>query len=166
MLLRNAFFVASGLLLSTSVMARDIGSVDTEFKWIGPDHKIKIEGFEDPKVDGVTCFISRPVAGGITGALGMAEEKSDASIACRQTGPIKFREAISPSKKGEEVFNEKRSILFKSLHVTRFFDAASNTLVYLTWSDKLINGSPKNSLSAVTPQPWGSALPEPVRLQK
>ena len=138
-------------------MARDIGAVSTTFRMLGvANDKIKIEGFEDPKIEGVSCFISRAVTGGVKGAVGLAEDTSDASIACLQTGPIRFKEAILIREKGEEVFNERRSILFKSLQVTRFFDKDSNTLVYLTWSDKLIQGSPKNSVSAVTLRPWGA----------
>ncbi|PCH99413.1 MAG: hypothetical protein COB76_05820 [Alphaproteobacteria bacterium] len=145
---------------------RDIGSVVTVKKFIGADHTIKITAFEDPKINGVTCFLSRPVTGGISGSFGIAEDKSDASVACRQTGPIKFVKAIGQGPQGEEVFNEDRSIFFKELQVTRFFDKVSNSLVYLTWSDKLIEGSPKNSLSAVTMMPWGTKLPEAPKFIK
>ncbi len=143
---------------------RDIGSVTTATKWVGPNHKIKVSAFPDPKVDGVTCFLSRPITGGISGGLGIAEDKSDASIACRQTGPIKFKEAIENDEDGEEVFNEDRSLLFKNLHVTRFFDEASNSLVYLTYSKKLFDGSPKNAISAVTMMPWGTEMPGEPKL--
>jgi len=153
---RAAFLLATGLALSSAASARDVGGVDTVFHTLTPNDKIRIEAFEDPKVSGVTCFVSRAVKGGALSIVGLAEDPSDASIACRQTGPITFREAIEGDKDGEEVFNEKRSVMFKTLHVTRFFDQASQSLVYLTWSDKLIDGSPKNSLSAVTLQPWGT----------
>ncbi len=146
--------IASASQIASAQDARNIGEVVTAFKWIGADHKIRITAFEDPKVAGVTCHISRPVAGGISGSLGIAEEKSDASVTCRQTGPISYKAPIAAGTKGEEVFNESRNMFFKALHVTRFFDEASQTLVYLTWSDKLIDGSPKSSLSAVTPMPW------------
>ena len=96
------------------------------------------------------------------GNITFSKDGSDASIECRQTGSIKFKEAISGKEKGQEVFNERRSILFKALHVTRFYDAPTQSLVYLTWSDKLINGSPKNSVSAVTLKPWGAEpAPQP-----
>lgn len=145
---------------------RTIGEVVTVRKLFGANHSIKITGFEDPKVDGVTCFLSRPISGGIAGSLGLAEDKSDASVACRQTGPITFLEAIENDEDGEEVFNESRSVWFKELHVSRFFDQASNSLVYLTWSDKLIDGSPKNAISAVTMMPWGTQAPgEPKLIQ-
>lgn len=132
-------------------IAEEIGSVDTTFKLLGANHKIIIEAFDDPKVEGVTCYVSRAKTGGISGSLGLAEDTSDASIACRQTGEIKMRAELDD---GEEVFSQRSSILFKKLQVVRFFDQSRNTLVYLTYSDKLIDGSPKNSISAVVIQPW------------
>jgi CreA protein len=138
--------LALGLTLSISAFAQKIGEVDTAFKLIGPDHKIVVEAFDDPKVAGVTCYVSRSKAGGISGALGLAEEKSEASIACRQVGPISSK---SPIGKSEEVFNESRSILFKKMRIVRMFDAERQVLLYLTYTDKLIDGSPKNSLTAV-----------------
>ncbi len=142
----------SALFLSASCLfAEEIGSVDTAFKLIGPDHKISVEAFDDPKVEGVSCFVSRAVTGGISGGLGLAENTSDASIACRQTGPISLRDEL---ENGEEVFSQRSSILFKELHVVRFLDDKRNTLVYLTYSDKLIDGSPKNSISAVVIREW------------
>src|SRR5580693_6167725 len=91
--------------------------VNTEFKLIGPDHKIVIESYDDPKIDGITVFISKSQKGGIESALGLAEDTSDASVAVRQTGPIKVKEAFD---NGEDAFTEKRSVLFKRLHVSRF----------------------------------------------
>ncbi len=132
-------------------IAEEIGSVDTTFKLLGANHKIIVEAFDDPKVEGVTCYVSRAKTGGISGSLGLAEDTSDASIACRQTGEIKMRTELSD---GEEVFSQRSSILFKKLQVVRFFDQSRNTLVYLSYSDKLIDGSPKNSISAVVIQPW------------
>lgn len=144
---------------------RDVGQVSTVFKFLTPNDKIKIAAFEDPKVSGITCFISRAVTGGLKGAIGIAEDTSDASISCHQTGPIKFLKPIKVSDKGEEVFDERRSFLFKQLHVTRFYDKPSNTFVYLTWSDRIIEGSPKNSISAVTLMPWGDQPPEAVKVK-
>ncbi|MDB5491343.1 MAG: creA protein [Micavibrio sp.] len=151
-------FCAAFLISGVSVAeARDIGEVSTTFRMLGvANDKIKLEVFEDPKIDGVSCTVARAVTGGVKGAIGIAEDTSDASIACTQTGPIRFREAIAMREKGEEVFNERRSILFKKLRVTRFFDKDSNMLIYLTWSEKLIEGSPKNAVSAVALRPWGS----------
>lgn len=134
------------ILWSGTAHAETIGSVDTAFNFIGPDHKIVIEAYDDPKVTGVTCYLSRAKTGGIKGGLGLAEDKSEASIACRQVGAISF---AAPLKQQEEVFNQSLSILFKKLRVVRMVDQKRNALVYLTYSDKLIDGSPKNSVTAV-----------------
>jgi CreA protein len=144
-------------LLATAAYAQEIGSVDTTFQWLGPNHKIVIEAFDDPKIDGVTCYVSRSKTGGVKGGLGLAEDTSDASLACRQTGPINVKEKF---KDGEEVFTESRSLLFKKMRVVRFLDKSRNTLVYLVYSDKLVEGSPKNSLSAVAMMPWGNQPPK------
>jgi CreA protein len=126
--------------------AEQIGEVDTAFKLIGPNHKIVMEAYDDPGVSGVACYVSRAKTGGISGGLGLAEDKAEASIACRQVGPIGFAQ---PLPQREEVFNERMSILFKKLRVVRVVDAKRNTLVYLTYSDRLIEGSPMNSITAV-----------------
>ena len=139
-------------LAAMPAFAEEIGSVDTVWKLLGANHKIIVEVFDDPKVEGVSCFVSRAKTGGISGSLGLAENTSDASIACRQVGPIKF---LAELEEGEEVFGRRSSILFKRIQVVRFFDETRNTLVYLTYSDRLIEGSPKNSLSAVVIRPWG-----------
>ena len=136
----------AALLGATLAQAEPIGSVDTVFKLIGPDHKIVVDAYDDPKVAGVTCYVSRAKTGGVKGALGLAEDKSDASIACRQVGPISVRQ---PLPQQEEVFNERLSIVFKRLRIVRMVDKARNTLVYLTYSDRLIEGSPQNSVTAV-----------------
>jgi CreA protein len=140
---------------SGTVWAERIGEVDTVFKLIGPDHKIIVEAYDDPKVMGVTCFVSRAKTGGVSGALGLAEDKSDASIACRQVGPISFS---GPLREQEEVFNERLSILFKKLRIVRMVDAKRNTLVYLTYSERVIEGSPQNSVTAV-PVDRGMVIP-------
>jgi CreA protein len=142
------------LLLPLATHAEQIGSVDTAFKLLGPDHKVIVEVFDDPKVDGVACYLSRAKTGGIGGALGLAEDKAEASIACRQVGEIRIGAALP---RQEEVFSEKTSILFKRQRVVRMVDAKRNALVYLTYSDRLIDGSPKNSVTAV-PLPPGTAL--------
>jgi CreA protein len=138
--------------------AEPIGEVDTAFKLIGPDHKIVVDAYDDPKVNGVTCYVSRAKTGGIKGALGVAEDKADASIACRQVGPISF--SGKPLEQSEEMFNERISLLFKHLRVVRMVDKKRNTLVYLTYSDRVIEGSPKNSVTAV---PVDRATPIPIR---
>lgn len=124
----------------------EIGSVDTAFQLIGPDHQVEVGGVPDPKVVGVTCFYSRAKKWGITGGLGLATDTSDASVACRQTSKIQFTSAIKPV---EEIWNESSSLLFKKIRIVRFYDIHSNSLIYLVYSDKLIDGSPKNSISAV-----------------
>ena len=133
-------------LAATTAAAEPIGEVDTAFKLIGPDHKIVVEAYDDPKVNGVTCYVSRAKTGGVSGALGLAEDKSEASIACRQVGPVSVTQ---PLPKREEVYSERLSILFKRLRVVRLVDPKRNTLVYLTYSDLLVDGSPKNSVTAV-----------------
>lgn len=144
--------VMLGACLITGIAsAEEIGSVDTAFKLLGANHKIVINAFDDPKIEGVACHLSKAQTGGIKGSLGLAEDTSDASIACRQVGPVRFKEEFED---GEEAFSERRSILFKKLHVVRFFDKKRNTLIYLAYSDKLIEGSPKNSISTVPILPW------------
>jgi len=136
------------VLLAGAALARaePVGSVDTAFKLIGPDHKIVVDVYDDPKVQGVACYVSRAKTGGLSGAIGLAEDKAEASIACRQVGPIAITQ---PLAKQEEVFNERISLVFKKLRIVRMVDPARNTLVYLTYSDRLIDGSPKNSVTAV-----------------
>jgi CreA protein len=131
--------------------AEEVGCVTTSFKILGSD-KICVDSFKDPKVDGVVCHVSRAKTGGVKGAVGLAEDTSDAAIACRQVGPISIR---SDLKEGEDVFKESRSWLFKKLQVVRFHDKPNNSLVYLVYSDKLVDGSPKNSVSTVPIMPWG-----------
>ena len=135
--------------------AEPVGEVDTVFKLIGPDHKIVVDAYDDPRVAGITCYVSRAKTGGISGAIGLAEDKAEASIACRQVGPISFAKPL-PVK--EEVFNERLSILFKKLRVVRMVDKKRNTLVYLTYSDRVIEGSPQNSITAV-PVDRANAIP-------
>lgn len=145
------------LPLATLARGEPIGSVDTVFQWIGPDHKIVIDAHDDPKVGGVTCYVARAKTGGIKGGLGLAEDKSEASIACRQVGPISFAKPLAVQ---EEVFNERISLVFKKLRIVRIVDKPRNTLVYLTYSDRLIEGSPQNSVTAV---PVDRATPIPVK---
>lgn len=142
----------TGLLAFTlPARAEEIGSVSTVFKILGPNAKIVIEAFDDPKVEGVTCHLSRAKQGGISGGLGLAEDPSDASIACRQVGPIRF---VKEFKDGETVFKQDTSILFKTMQVVRFLDKKRNVLVYLVYSDKVIEGSPQNAISSVPIMPW------------
>jgi CreA protein len=149
---------ALGLALSGAVVcasAETIGSVDTAFKLIGPDHKVVVEVFDDPRVAGVSCYLSRAKTGGIKGAIGLAEDKAESSVACRQVGALSF-----PAKlpRQEEVFSERASIFFKHVRVVRMVDPKRNALVYLVYSDRLIEGSPKNSVTAV-PVPANQPIP-------
>src|SRR6185369_1572429 len=128
------------------IRAEPIGEVDTVFVWIGPDHKIVVDAHDDPKVSGVTCYVSRAKTGGIKGALGVAEDKSEASIDCQQVGPIRF---TGPLPDKEDMFNERISLVFKKIRVVRMVDRKRNALVYLTYSDRVIEGSPQNSVTAV-----------------
>lgn len=143
-------FLAPCLLLfaaaASTTHAEEIGAVDTVFKFIGPDHKIVVEAYDDPGVTGVTCYMSRAKTGGIKGAFGLAEDKSEASIACRQVGPISI---AKPIKAQEEIFSERTSLIFKRLRIVRMVDAKRNSLVYLTYSDRVIEGSPQNSVAVV-----------------
>ena len=127
------------------------GSVSTRFHLLGPNDKIVVDGFDDPKVEGVACHIARAQTGGLKGGLGVAEDTSDASIACRQIGPIRITGEL---KDGERVFDERRSLLFKTLQVVRFLDTQRHVLVYVAYSNRVIEGSPKNSISSVPIMNW------------
>jgi CreA protein len=127
------------------------GAVSTNFRLLGPNDKIVVDGFDDPKVEGVACHIARAQTGGIKGGLGLAEDTSDSSIACRQIGPIRIKSELVD---GERVFDERRSLVFKTLQVVRFYDRERNVLVYVAYSDRVISGSPKNSISSVPIMGW------------
>jgi len=157
---RYPFFGVSLILssLTFTAQAEQVGEVDTAFRLLGKDDRVVVEAYDDPKVKGVACYVSRARTGGIKGTIGLAEDTSDAAIACRQVSDqIRFTEKLP---RQEEVFSERQSILFKKLHVVRIVDAARNTLVYLTYSDRLIEGSPKNSVSAVA---VSRSLPIPLK---
>ncbi|AGA90875.1 hypothetical protein Thimo_2124 [Thioflavicoccus mobilis 8321] len=146
---------ATLLLMPLAGLTEVIGNVSTKFKVLGPNDKIVVEVFDDEDIPGVACYLSRAKTGGISGAVGVAEDTSDASIACRQIGPIELPDDIRSTKRnGEEVFKKRTSLLFKTMQVVRFYDAPRNVLIYLTYSDRIIEGSPKNSISVVPIQPW------------
>lgn len=144
-------------VVAAPAMAQSIGEVSTVFKFWGPNDKIIVDAYDDPGVQGVTCYVSRAKTGGVSGALGVAEDKSEASIACRQTGPIVI---AKPLRQQEEVYSERISLVFKRLQVVRMVDAKRHTLVYLTYSDRVIEGSPQNSVTAV---PVPLDVPMPLR---
>jgi CreA protein len=134
--------------VSASAWAEDIGSVGYRFKWLGPNDKIVVEAFDDPDVPGVTCYVSHARTGGIKGAIGLAEDPGEASIACRQVGLIDIAK-LDKIRNSEEVFSSRASLIFKTTQVTRFWDAKRKALVYLVYTDRIIEGSPRNSISVV-----------------
>ena len=144
-----------GLMLAMPLLAsaEEIGTVSTVFKLVGPNDRIVVEAFDDPKVEGVTCYLSRAKTGGMKGGLGLAEDRAEASLACRQTGPISFKGDL---KDGDEVFKERTSLVFKTMQVVRFLDKKRNTLVYLVYSDRVIEGSPQNAVTAIPILPWAA----------
>ncbi|MEM1049334.1 MAG: CreA family protein [Pseudomonadota bacterium] len=154
--------LALGLILVAAVfgpaLAADepdlIFKKSTVWKFLSPDHKLATYAVDDPLVDGVACHFTVPETGGYSGWLGLAEELSDVSLACRQIGPIGFKEKF---EQGDEVFRQRRSLFFKKMQIVRGCDAKRNVLVYLVYSDKLVDGSPKNSTSTVPIMPWGNA---------
>ncbi len=131
--------------------AAEVGCVDTAFKLIGPNHKVCVESFRDTLLPGVACHLSRARTGGVSGWVGLAEDPSRFSIACRQVGPITIPANMPES---ERVFDERTSLLFKGNHVVRMWDPENNSIVYLVYSTKLIDGSPMNSVSTVPVMPW------------
>lgn len=126
----------------------------TVFRLLSPNDKLATYGIDDPEVEGVACHFTVPEKGGIKGWLGVAEEVSDISLACRQIGPIRFK---SKAQQGDDMFRQRRSLFFKKMQIVRGCDAKRNVLVYMVYSDRLIEGSPKNSTSTVPIMPWGPA---------
>lgn len=151
--------VAAALLLAwaaTAAPAADepdlIFKKSTVFKWLTPNDKLATYGIDDPEVEGVACHFTVPERGGIKGWIGIAEEVSDISLACRQIGPIRIKAKF---EQGEDVFRQRRSLFFKKMQIVRGCDVQRNVLVYMVYSDRLIEGSPKNSTSTVPIMPWG-----------
>lgn len=145
--------VSAALLVGSHLAwAEQIGCVTTAWKLIGSNHKICVEAFNDPKVPGVTCHVSQARTGGVAGSFGLAQDPSEFSLACRQTGPINLPAKLS---KDETVFSEDTSILFKETRVVRLWDEKNRVLVYLAISRKLIEGAPASSISTVPVMPWG-----------
>jgi len=161
MMLKNMAAACAALVialgLSMSVQAAEdpdlIFKKSTVWKFLSPDHKLATYAIDDPIIDGVACHFTIPEKGGWTGWLGVAEEVSDISLACRQVGPVVFKEKF---EQGEAMYRKRRSFLFKRMRIVRGCDAKRNVMVYLVYSDKLIEGSPKNSTSTVPIMPWGT----------
>jgi len=154
---RLTALVTAVLVVTTSAYAADepdlIFRRSTVFKLLTPNDKLATYGIDDPGIDGVACHFTVPEKGGISGWLGVAEEVSDISLACRQVGPIRIKEKFA---QGEDMFRQRRSLFFKRMQIVRGCDAKRNVLVYMVYSDKLIDGSPKNSTSTVPIMPWGA----------
>jgi CreA protein len=153
--MKKSFALATLAVAALNTHAETVGDVSTTFRWIGANNKIVVDVFDDPKVNGVACYLSHAKTGGVKGSLGIAEDTADAAVACRQVGPIAF---IGTFPREEEVFSERSSFLFKHVRVVRMADQKRNTLVYLVYSDRVIEGSPKNSVTAV-PVPANQPLP-------
>jgi CreA protein len=146
--------LASPPLLAASDEPELIFRKSTVFKLLTPNDKLATYAIDDPGIEGVACHYTVPEKGGLAGAFGLAEQVSDISLACRQYGPIKFKEKF---EQGDVVFREKRSLFFKKMQIVRGCDVKRNVLVYMVYSDKLVEGSPKNSTSTVPVQPWGAS---------
>jgi CreA protein len=160
---RAAFAISALALACSAPLAARAADEDpdlifkksTVFHWVSPNDKLATYGIDDPVVEGVACHFTVPERGGFKGWIGVAEEVSDISLACRQVGPVKFKAKF---EQGDDVFRRRRSLFFKKMQIVRGCDAKRNTLVYMVYSDRLIEGSPKNSTSTVPLMPWG---PEP-----
>lgn len=145
-------FIMLALLAASPALAAEpkrVGEVSTAIRWFSPNDKVVIERFDDPKVENASCYVSRADTGGWLGAMDLVEDPSRMSIACRATGPLRITGKIEESRKGEVVFDERASFLFKEIRVSRFYDGEKKVLVYLVWSTKLIDGSPYNSVTAI-----------------
>ncbi len=154
--------LVSAAVLSVSLVAPALAADEpdlifrrsTVFKLLSPDDKLATYGIDDPDVEGVACHFTVPEKGGYKGWLGLAEQVSDISLSCRQIGPIRIKAKF---EQGEDMFRQRRSLFFKKMQIVRGCDVKRNVLVYMVYSDRLIEGSPKNSTSSVPIMPWGSA---------
>ncbi|QRM28082.1 CreA family protein [Microvirga sp. VF16] len=159
MLARIALALALTMGAVTGAAAQEpdlIFKKSTVWRALTPDDKLAVYGIDDPVVEGVACHYTTPERGGISGTFGVAEEVSDISLSCRQVGPVKFKQKFG---QGDVVFSERRSLIFKKMQIVRGCDAKRNTLVYMVYSDRPIEGSPKNSTSTVPLMPWGTEVP-------
>jgi CreA protein len=159
MLARIALALALVAGAATGAAAQEpdlIFKKSTVWRALTPDDKLAVYGIDDPLVEGVACHYTTPERGGISGTFGVAEEVSDISLSCRQVGPVKIKQRFG---QGDIVFSERRSLIFKKMQIVRGCDAKRNTLVYMVYSDRPIEGSPKNSTSTVPLMPWGTEVP-------
>ena len=158
---RRRSAVAAGLAIAAALMSSASAADEpdlifrrsTVFKWLTPNDKLANYGLDDPEIDGVACHFTVPERGGLKGWLDVAEEVSDISLACHQIGPIRFKQKFA---QGEDMFRQRRSLFFKKMQIVRGCDGKRNVLVYMVYSDKLIEGSPKNSTASVPIMPWGA----------
>jgi CreA protein len=158
---RRACVIAAGLAIAAALMSSASAADEpdlifrrsTVFKWLTPNDKLATYGLDDPEIDGVACHFTVPERGGLKGWLDVAEEVSDISLACHQIGPIRFKQKFA---QGEDMFRQRRSLFFKKMQIVRGCDSKRNVLVYMVYSDKLIEGSPKNSTASVPIMPWGA----------
>ena len=154
---RVAAAILAVVLSASAAGAQDpdlIFKRSTVWKFLTPDHKLAVYAIDDPLIDGIACHFTVPEKGGVEGFLGVAEEVSDISLACRQVGPISFKGSF---EQGSDMYRERRSLFFKKMQIVRGCDVKRNVIVYIVYSDKLIEGSPKNSTSTVPIMPWGEA---------
>ena len=161
MLARVALALTLTLAAATGAVAQEpdlIFKKSTVWRALTPDDKLAVYGIDDPVVEGVACHYTTPERGGISGTFGVAEEVSDISLACLQVGPVKFKQKFG---QGDVVFSERRSLIFKKMQIVRGCDVKRNVLVYMVYSDRIIEGSPKNSTSSVPIMPWGAAADVP-----
>ncbi|MHB2167937.1 CreA family protein [Alsobacter sp. R-9] len=152
-----AILAAAAMVAAVPAQAQEpdvIFKKSTVWKMLTPDDKLVTYAVDDPGVEGVACYFTAPERGGVKGMLGVAEEVSDVSLACRQVGPIRIKEKF---EQGTVVFRQSRSLFFKKMQIVRGCDVKRNVLVYLVYSDRIIEGSPKNSTSAVPLMPWGNS---------
>jgi CreA protein len=159
MLARIALALALTAIAASGAVAQEpdlIFKKSTVWRALTPDDKLAVYGIDDPLVEGVACHYTTPERGGISGTFGVAEEVSDISLSCRQVGPVRFKQKFG---QGDVVFSERRSLIFKKMQIVRGCDAKRNTLVYMVYSDRPIEGSPKNSTSTVPLMPWGTEVP-------
>jgi CreA protein len=153
-----AFMLVASAAIGPAAHAADepdlIFRRSTVFKFLSPNDKLGTYGIDDPSVEGVACHFTVPEKGGWSGWLGIAEQVSDISLSCRQIGPIRFKQKFS---QGEDMFVQRRSLFFKKMQIVRGCDRKRNTLIYMVYSDRLIEGSPQNSTSSVPIMPWGTS---------
>lgn len=152
-ILTGILFLLSSIGIAFAEDSAVIFKKSTVWRALTPNDKLAVRVIEDPYIQGIACYFTIPERGGISGTLGVAEEVSDISISCQQVGPIVFKQK---SKQGETVLTERRSFMFKKMRIVRGCDTGRNTLIYMVYSDKLMEGSPKNSTSAVALRPWGT----------